>query len=68
MTRLLPQFAKCPRDCAARLASVLSRPGSNSIELLSSLESLRQLWAEAVALTEAAYQPRFDLTAAVSVR
>jgi hypothetical protein len=62
--RMLARFAKIPRSCGARLAGVLARPGRDAGELQDSLDSLRQLWAETVALTEGAYQPRFDLTAA----
>ena len=64
VNRILAQLLKSPHDCAARIAGVLSRPGRNAGELRSSLESLQQLWAETVKLTDGAYQPRFDLTAA----
>lgn len=64
--RMLARFPMAPRDCAERLAGILSRPGRNSTELRQSVESMRQLWADAITLTEGAYQPRFDLKAATS--
>lgn len=63
---ILAQLPKIPHDFARRLADVLSRVGRDAAELCSSLESLRQLWADAVKLTDGAYQPRFDLTAALA--
>lgn len=64
VTRILGEFARAPRDCASRLSGVLSAPGRDAGELRGSLEALREIWADAVALTDGAYQPRFDLTAA----
>jgi hypothetical protein len=63
---ILAQLPKSPHDCAARLADVLSRAGRDAAELRNSLEALRQLWADTVKLTDGAYQPRFDLTAALA--
>jgi hypothetical protein len=62
-TTMLSRFARSPRDCAARLADVLAKPGRTSAELGDSFESLRQLWLEVVTM-DGAYQPRFNLTSA----
>jgi hypothetical protein len=64
VNRILAQFARCPRDCASRIATVLASPGRDADELRGSLDALWQVWAEAVSLTEGSYQPKFDLTAA----
>lgn len=66
VNRMLARFAVAPPDCAGRLAGILSKPGRNAEELRQSAESMRQLWADAVTLTEGAYRPQFDLKAATS--
>ncbi len=62
--RMLGMLPKVPHQCAGRVADVLARPGRNRDELGDSLELLRRVWAETVALTDGAYRPRFDLEAA----
>jgi hypothetical protein len=44
--RFLDQFARRPRDFAARLTDVLSSPGREAAELLRSAELLQALWIE----------------------
>ena len=63
---ILTQLSKNPPNCAERIAEVLAKPGRDAAELRRSLESLRQLWTDTVKLTNGAYQPRFDLTAALA--
>jgi predicted nucleotidyltransferase len=58
---LVDQFALRPQDFTARLARVLSSPGRESAELVSSAELLRALWLETVDLTNGKYKPQFDL-------
>jgi hypothetical protein len=60
-TELVEEFALAPFEFTARLAQVLSRPGSTANELHMSLDLLAELWHETVALTNAQYQPRYDL-------
>ncbi|MBY0504840.1 MAG: nucleotidyltransferase domain-containing protein [Bryobacteraceae bacterium] len=62
--QIVDQFPIAPSDCMARIAGILSKPGRTADELCGSLESFRRLWAETIALTGGAYQPRFDLSAA----
>lgn len=64
VSRILARFERCPRDCASRIAAVLAAPGRDAGEMRGSLDALWQVWAEGVALTEGAYQPKFDLAAA----
>ena len=59
--QLLERFALRPRDFATRLAGILSIPGSDCSELLTSAESLNALWLEIVDLTGGIYRARYDL-------
>jgi len=62
-TRLIDQFAVKPHDFTARLARILSNPGSSPAELHRSSELLASIWRETVDLTCGDYQTRFDLSA-----
>lgn len=64
VNRIVGQFAIAPGDFVARLGEILAQPGRSAGELCESLDRLRQLWVETVALTEGSYQPRFALKAA----
>lgn len=58
---LIEQFAVCPTDFTARLARILSSAGAESSELNRSVDLLRDLWLETVALTAGKYKPRFHM-------
>jgi Nucleotidyltransferase domain/Domain of unknown function (DUF4037) len=60
--RLLEQFAIRPGNFTARLARVLSNPGSDPAELRRSSEFLNALWLETVELTAGTYKSRLDLS------
>ena len=64
--RVLAILPRVPDKYAARVADVLARPGRDREGLNASLASLRQVWAETVALADKVYRPRFDLEAAIS--
>lgn len=57
--RILPAFSNAPANCVTRLEEILARPSTRD-----SFEAMCRLWKDAVALTNGAYVPRFDLTAA----
>jgi hypothetical protein len=66
--RFLNEFPQVPPDFNGRLAAILANPGSNISELRNSVNALSNLWSETVTLTQGAYQPRFDLTAAQTAK
>jgi hypothetical protein len=68
VTRNLAQLPKRPHNCVTRLEDALSSSGRTASQMRSSLASLWALWADVVKLTDGAYLPRFDLTAALTAR
>jgi len=57
----IDQFAIKPADYSASLNHLLAHPGSSGEELTTSVASLRRLWQQVVALTDGAYQPKYNL-------
>jgi predicted nucleotidyltransferase len=57
----IPAFKLLPAGYPDRLASILGQMGRTTAELQASIQALRGLWAEVVALTEGTYRPAFRL-------
>jgi hypothetical protein len=54
-------FAILPNEFSSRMGRLLPHPGFEPDELRATLAKLRALFAETVALTDGAYQPKFRL-------
>lgn len=52
-------FRLIPEAYQARLGNLLGQAGRSSVELRASVEALRGLWSDVVALTGGSYQPAF---------
>jgi hypothetical protein len=55
-------FAKKPVNFGARASVILAAPGDDAEKLGASLEQLKTLFAETVALADGAYAPKFPVT------
>jgi predicted nucleotidyltransferase len=57
--REIAAFAHAPEGCVERLSAILAQPGQSAVDLLATVRAMRELWAEAVALTGGSYKPAF---------
>ena len=57
----IASFAKTPKDFVARASAILAAPGDCAGKLGASLDRLKALFAETLALTGGAYAPKFTI-------